>query len=121
MHMHLILRRGEAALVGRAVDVAAAGTAARQPHAEAVMIVIAPTQSRQFRDRCAAELAAPHHERLVEQAAEFQISQECGNRPVPPGREHLVIRLDAVVVVPGLPTAAPHLYDSDAALEKPAR
>src|SRR5262249_24533403 len=62
----LVRDRGEAELVGGAVDVAAAGAAAGQPHRESVMVVVAAGEGRQLGDGCPAELAAPDHQHLVE-------------------------------------------------------
>ena len=79
----------EAELVGRAVDVAAAHAAAGQPHGEAVVVVVAAVDLArvgawlgQLDRRRAAELAAPDHERFVEQAALLQVGQQGADRLV---------------------------------------
>ena len=79
VNMDSLLLSSEAEFVGGAMDAAAADAAARQPHAEAVMIVIAAAQLRQLGDRRAAELAAPHDQGRVEQAAPLEVGQEPGD------------------------------------------
>ncbi len=66
MDVDFILDGGEAKVIGRAMDVAAASAAASQPHAESIMIVIATAQRRQFGDGRPSEFAAPHDQRGIE-------------------------------------------------------
>ena len=54
--------------------------AAGQPHGEAVGVVVAAV--RPLGGRRAAELAAPDHQRVVEQAARLQVVQQAGDRLV---------------------------------------
>src|SRR3954463_10433372 len=72
----LIFYRAEAEVVGRAIGHAAADAAAGQPGREAPVVVIAAVAS--FGGRCAAELAAPHYERVFEQSTAFEIGQQRG-------------------------------------------
>src|SRR5439155_1741286 len=58
------LDRVEANLIGRAVDDAALDAAARKPGAKALRVVVAAVI---LRPRCAAELGAPNHDRLLEE------------------------------------------------------
>ena len=78
-----------------------------------------PLERRQLGDGRPAELAAPDHQRVVEQAALLQVGQERGDRPVPLAGELAVVRFEVVVVVPGLAGAAPDLDEPHAALEQP--
>ena len=99
----------EAELVGRAVDVAALDAAAGQPHREAVVVVVAAVdlagvgaRVRQLDRRRAAELAAPDHQRVVEQAALLQVGEQRGDGLVALAGQLAVVDLDVVVVVPRL-------------------
>ena len=69
-------------LVGRAVADAALDAAAGHPDGEAVRIVVAAGLLACLRDRQPAELAAPDHQRLVEQAALVEVRQQAGDRLV---------------------------------------
>ena len=62
----------EAEIIGRAVDVSTTNAAARHPHGETVMIVVATVDLSlvrpflgQLHGRGATEFAAPDHQRLV--------------------------------------------------------
>ena len=65
--VRFVLRGAQADGVGGANDLSAFDAAAGQPHAKAVRVVVAAVAA--FAHRHAAELAAPHHERAIEQAA----------------------------------------------------
>ena len=119
--MYLLIHRRKPKFVGRSMHVAAAHAAAGQPHAEAVMIVIAAAELRQLGHRRAAELAAPHHQRGFQQAALLQVLEEGGDGPVPFAGQLAVHLLDAVVIVPRLSVAAPYLNEAHAALQQAAR
>src|ERR1043166_961386 len=121
MHMHPAIDGGETEIVGGAVRLAALDAGASQPHREAVVIVVAAAQSGQFRDWRSAELAAPDHQRAVEQATLLEIAQECGDRLVPRARKIPVLGFDTIVIVPRLAGAGPDLHEADAALEQPPR
>ena len=94
----------EAELVGRAVDDAALDAAAGEPGGEAVGVVVAAV--RLLRSGRSAELGAPDDERLVQQAALFQIRQQSGDRLVDLGAEFRVTCLERRV---GVPAPAPPL------------
>ena len=66
-----VLDRVQADLVGRAVGHAALDAAAGHPDREAVGVVVAAVAA--LAHRRAAELAAPDHQRRVEQAAPLQV------------------------------------------------
>ena len=70
VHVHAVDCGAQADRVGRAVDGAPFDPAAGHPVAEAVRVVIAALAA--FRHRHAAELAAPDHERALEQPARFR-------------------------------------------------
>ena len=72
-----VLDRVEAKLVGGAVDDAALDAAAGHPDGEAVGVMIAAVGA--LGTRCAAELGGPDDDRVVEQAALFQIVQQAGD------------------------------------------
>ncbi len=81
VYVDLVLDGLEAEFVGGAVHLAAFDAASGEPHAEAVMIVIASVHFsrvgaclRQFDGRRAAEFATPHDQRFVEQAALLEIA-----------------------------------------------
>src|SRR5687767_12241677 len=64
----------EAEIVRHAIGEAPFEAAAGNPDGKAVRVVVAARTA--FRDRCAAELAAPEDDRLVEQAGALQIANE---------------------------------------------
>ena len=70
--------------------------------------------------RRAAELAAAEDERLLEQAALFQIGQEGRDRLVALLAERAMGAGDVVVAVPGLHVAVEKLHEPDAALDQAA-
>ena len=63
--------------------------------------MIAPV-ARALHQRLAAKLAAPDHERFIEQAALFEIAEQRGDGLVDLGTVNLQVLLDAVVRVPVL-------------------
>ncbi len=128
MHVDRLLHGLEAKVVRRAVDVSAFHPAAREPGGEAVMIVIAPVDLAGVRARRghldrrrASEFAAADDERLLEQAALFQVFQKRADRLVALAGQLPVIHLDVVVVVPRLTLAVPNLHEAHAALDEPPR
>src|SRR5262249_32437048 len=102
MHMHLVLDRRKAELVGAAARLTAFDAAAREPDRKPVMVVVAAAQAGQFGDRRAAELAPPEDQRTIKKAALLQVFQERGDGPVPLPGQVAVLLLQAVVVVPRL-------------------
>ena len=70
----------ETELVGRAVNDAAPDAAAGEPDAEAVDVVVAAVTA--LRARGAAELGGEDHERVIQQAALFQILQQAADGAV---------------------------------------
>ena len=117
----------ETEFVGGAVDVAAFHAAARQPHGEAVVVVVATIDlagvgsgGREFDDGCAAEFAAPDHEGVVEHAALFEIFEEGADGLVAFAGEAAVVDLDIVVGVPRLAVAVPDLDEADPFFEETA-
>ena len=69
MHRHTFFDSLKAELVGCSVNVSAAHSAAGQPGAETVVIVIATVELGQFGHRSATKLATPQNQRRVEQEA----------------------------------------------------
>ena len=100
----------------------------REPHGEAVRIVIAAVHHagvravvRQLDRRRAAKFAAPDDQRVLQHASLLQILEQRRDRLIALPRELAVIRLDVVVAVPGLAGAVPHLHEAHAALQQPPR
>jgi hypothetical protein len=79
--MDLVFHGREAGLVGRAMNVAAADAAAGQPHAEAVMVVVAAAERGELGDGSAAELRIDPTVMVVTQSAG---SSATGVRPNSP-------------------------------------
>src|SRR5437879_5265606 len=75
-----ILNRAVAELVGRAVGYAALDSTARDPKAEAALVVVTPV--RALREGRAAELPGPDDQRVLQQSALFEVGQEAGHRQV---------------------------------------
>ncbi len=120
-----VFDRFEAEFVGGSVDVAAAHSAAGQPHREAVMIVVAAVDLagvraglREFHGRRAPELAAPDDQRLFEQSALLEIGQQRADRLIALLGEAAVVDFDVVVVVPRLAFAVPDLDEAHAAFDQ---
>jgi len=80
MDVDFVFHRAEAEVIRRANGLATANAAAGHPDAETVRAVVAALVSLQY--RCATELAAPHNERAVEQAALLEVRQQRSNRLV---------------------------------------
>src|SRR5205814_5596607 len=80
MDVDLVLDGVPAELVGGAVNDAALDAAARQPHRETegmMLPAVGPLGSRR-----PAELAAPDDQRVVEQAAGFEVFEQPSNRQI---------------------------------------
>ena len=75
----------EPELVGGTVDDAALDPSTRQPHGEAVVMVVATVGS--LPARSPAELGRPDDDRVVEQPPPFEIDQQSRDRPVRPARK----------------------------------
>ena len=91
-----------AEVVGLAVREAALDAAAGHPHAEvpAVMVAAVVAFECALRERCAAELRAEDHERIVEQAALLQVRHETRGRLVDGHAEAGSSARNAEMVVP---------------------
>ena len=110
-----------AEVVGRAVDQTRLDAAAGHPHREAARMVIAAVVGRgqlALRIAGAAELAAPDHQRVVEQAALLQIGDQRGARLIGLAALPLMPRRQVVVLIPALVIELDELH---AALGQPAR
>ena len=122
--MHFVLGGGETKFIRRAVDVAAAHAAARQPHAEAVMIMVASIDLAgigagfgQLDRRSPPELATSNDQRILQHAALFQVLQQRANGLICLASKSAMINLDVVVAVPRLAVAVPDLHEPHAALD----
>src|SRR5262245_57589080 len=80
MNVDAVLDSFPAEFVGRPVSQAAADAASRQPHDEAVGMVIASV--RPLGGRSPSEFPASDHQRLVEQPTPTQVLKETGDRSV---------------------------------------
>ena len=72
VHVNLVLHDVEAEVIALAERDAGLDAAARQPHRECVRMMVAAVAAA-LHHRRAAELAAPDHQRVLEQAALLQI------------------------------------------------
>src|SRR5262245_50601683 len=108
--------------VGGADDLPALDAAAGEPQGEAEIVVVASLPVLGLRR--AAELAAPEHERGVEEPAALEVLQECCDRPVGAAGHAQVILLDVLVGVPlevARPAAGADHDETYALLDEPAR
>jgi hypothetical protein len=78
VHVHAVLDRVPAELIGRAVGHPAFNPAAGQPHRETERMMLPSVGA--FRSRRPAELATPDHERFIEQSARFEILEQRSDR-----------------------------------------
>ena len=89
-----------AEFVGGAVSHASSDAAASQPHRESERMMIATVLS--LGSGRATEFTTPDHQRLVEQAARFQILKQTGDRLIGGEGIVLVSGFKTAVLVPGL-------------------
>ena len=87
VNVQAIFNGAEAEFVGRADGLSATNAAAGHPHGKAGGIMIAAIPF--FRHRRATKLAAPHHERFVEQTTLFKICAAIP-RPANPSSDKVV-------------------------------
>ena len=76
-----------------------------------------------LRNRHAAELAVPHHQRRIEQAACLEVRDESGDRTIRFGSMLAMVRFDIAVRVPRIDVLVSHatveqLNESHAVLDK---
>src|SRR5215471_21133803 len=126
IEMHAIGDCTQTEFVGHADHLAAVDAATRHPYSETVRIVVASLSAARtaIRHGTAAELAAPDHERRIEQAACFEVDQQPGNAVVRLCRPSQVIRVarDMAVPIVGIhAVAVPHLYEANAAFNQTPR
>ena len=107
--------RGAAQLVGLADAGAAPDPAPGHPHREAVGVVVAAGSLGVFGRGLASELAAPHHDRLLEQARALQVLEQAGNRLVGAAGVVLVVRVEIAVGIPVVVVVVPARVDLDEA------
>src|SRR5262249_18752686 len=117
----------EAEIVGGAMNLAALDAAAGQPHAEAIVVVVAAidaagvgARSRQLHRRSSAKLATPDHQRIVQHAALLQVFQETADGLIAFPGQAAMLGFQIVVAVPGLTGAVPDLDEADAFFQEPA-
>ena len=121
MHVDAALDDVVAVVVGRADDGAAFHAAAGEPQAEAAGVMIAPVIVRgdfPLAVGGASEFATPHDERVVEQAATFQVGDERGGSLVGLFALARDPAHDIAMLVPAL---MEKLDETDVALDEPPR
>ena len=117
--VHAVLRRLEAEVVGLAVAHAAARAAAGQEHAETVRVVVATVAV--LAHRRAPELAAPHDQRVFEQAALLQVAEQGGDGAVNVLAEIARCGVVIRVRIPRLAVAVIDLDETHAAFRQASR
>src|ERR1700722_396715 len=128
VYVYLVLGRREAELVRSPVHVSTFETAARDPHGEAIGVVIAAAyrtavraRFRKLHCRRSPELPAPDHQRIFKHAALLQILEQRRDRPVAFARQLAMFLGDLRVTVPRLPRPVPDLDKANAFFQKTAR
>src|SRR5436190_14838841 len=121
---HLVLRRGQADLVGAPVGRSSFYSAPRKPAAGGVLVVVASRLlfvlvGRQLGNRQAAKLSTPNHERFIEQAPLLQIRQQTRNGEISPIAGSFHIRREPGVIVPNLGVDI-ELHETDSPLNQAA-
>lgn len=126
VNVDAILNRFEAKIVSGAMYVAAAHTAAGQPGSKSIVVVVATIDLAligalfwQFDGGCATQFTPPHHERLFQHAALFEITQQGVYTAVALPRQSTVPGFNIVVIVPGLPCSVPDLNIAHAMFDQP--
>jgi hypothetical protein len=108
-----------AVVVGGAVAMARLDAAAGEPHRDPVRVVIAAVAA--LGGRGPAELAAPPHQRVVEQAAALEVAEQAGDGPIDLAGVLLVVAAEVGVPVPlDGRVAVRHLDEAHAALDQAA-
>ena len=90
----------ETEVVGRTVGGAALDAAAGHPRGERARIVVAAFAASALRAGLAAELRRANHERAFEQAAGFQVGEQCGRASIKNRTPVAVIAHDILVAIP---------------------
>ncbi len=98
--MEGVVHRAAADFVGRADGDAAFDSAAGHPGGEAVAVVIAPAARCVFRGRLTSKFAAPDDQRVLQQAAFFQVLDQPGDWFVCFTRVQVVVRFHVRMSVP---------------------
>ena len=100
VHLEFVLDGTIAELIRRTVGDARPNPAARHPDRITVRVVVATIAA--LRERRAAKLAGPNHERLLQQAARLEVAQEPCNRLVGGASVVAVVFLQPTVGVPAV-------------------
>ena len=117
VHVHRVLLRVVAVVVGAAVGEAWLHAAAGEEVGEPMWVVIAAGAA--FAGRRASEFAAPPDERVFEHPALLEIGQQRCNRLIDLGGVLRMVRLKVAVLVPLV--AVGDLHEAHAALEQSPR
>ena len=73
-----------------------------------------------FGDGGAAEFTTPDDGRFIEKSPTFQIANQCGGRLIHIGAAGAQVRIDAIVIVPGLAGSVVDMDCSDASFYQSA-
>lgn len=119
MYMNLVVDGSESKLVRLPVRHSALDSGPREPHGEAVMIVVAAVAI--FRSRSSSELTSPHDQRIFQQATLLEIIEQCRRRLIDIMAQLLYRFVMFGMRVPGLSIAVVKLYESDSSLDQPPR
>ena len=119
--VHRLVHGTETKLIRCTMGVATARASASEPTGEAIVIVVAPIELWILRDGGAAEFATPQNECTFQKATLAKIGEECRQWLIPFPGELAVVFLKAVVVVPRLAIATPHLDKPHAPFKQPTR
>src|ERR1051325_7765437 len=123
--MNGILNRLETKFIGCAMDISAEHAATREPHAEAVMIMMASVnfsgvcaRSREFDGWSTAEFAAPNHQSIFEHSALFEIRKQGSDGLIAFLCQPAMVLLQIIMVVPRLARTMPHLHKANTTFEQ---
>src|SRR2546423_1272501 len=120
VNVDLVLHGRSAELVGRAINHSATNASTGQNRGKCLRIMVPPwiIVPIAVADWFTPELAAPNHQRTIEQVSLFQIGNECSEGPVDFFRALRQAVLDILVVIPA---SGPNLDEAHASFEQPSR
>ncbi len=101
VHVNFVHRRVETEIVALADGHAAFHAAAREPHRKTIRMMIAAVAVDVLHHRGAAKFTAPHHQRIVQHAALFEILDQGGSSAI--GVEAILrdVFFERAVLIPG--------------------
>ena len=122
MHVTPVLDRAETQFVGLPKNAPGLHAAAGKPHGESVNVMIAAGGLAVFAHGCAPEFTAPDHQRVVKQAAGFQVFHQ-GRLPLVHVAADLLKIALQILTRPAVavPVGVVKLHEPHAAFDEPAR